>query len=89
MERSKNKPGVNFTNILRAAFLYESVFQSCSVLTVWVCHFVGNIGAKAARKLLEKVKTNEKALKHVICREETQEQQQQQQNNMFTIFYKR
>ena len=31
--------GVNFTNILQAAFSFENVFRSFYVLTVWVCNF--------------------------------------------------
>jgi len=30
--------GVNITNFL--VFLYKSVFQSFSVLTVWICNFL-------------------------------------------------
>jgi hypothetical protein len=33
------RPGVNFTKILGAAFLHKSVFQSFSLLTVWLCNF--------------------------------------------------
>jgi len=33
-------PGVNFTNILRAAFSYESFLRSFYVLTIWVCNFL-------------------------------------------------
>jgi len=29
-------PGVNFINILRAAFLYKSVLSSFSLITVWL-----------------------------------------------------
>ena len=48
----------NFTNILRAAFLYISVLRSVSVLTVWVCNFMQkDIGTKAASKLLVKLTT--------------------------------
>jgi hypothetical protein len=32
--------GVNFTNILRAAFLYKSFLHSFYVLTIWVCNFL-------------------------------------------------
>jgi hypothetical protein len=32
-------PGVNFNNILRAAFLYEGFLRSFYVLTIWVCNF--------------------------------------------------
>ena len=31
---------VNFTKILRAAILYESVLQSFYLLTIWVCYFL-------------------------------------------------
>ena len=34
------KPGVNFTNILREAFLYKSVMHSFSPLIVHVCTFL-------------------------------------------------
>jgi len=51
--------GVIFTNILRAAFLYESVMlRSCSLLIVWLCNFFGeikNIGKKAIHKMLVKL----------------------------------
>jgi len=33
----KLTPGVNVTTILHAAFLYESVLRSFSLLTVWLC----------------------------------------------------
>ena len=50
--------GVNFTNILQAAFLFKNVLCSLSVLTVWVCNFwAKGIGAKALRKLLVKSTT--------------------------------
>ncbi len=32
--------GVNFTNILRAAFSHENFLNSFSVLTIWVCNFL-------------------------------------------------
>jgi len=48
--------GINFTNILRAAYLYESVSCSFSLLTVWVCNFCQKkIGIKAAYKMLLKL----------------------------------
>jgi hypothetical protein len=31
---------VNFTNILRAAFSYQSSLHSFYVLTIWVCNFL-------------------------------------------------
>jgi hypothetical protein len=31
--------GVNLTNILRAAFSYESVLRCFSLLSVWCCNF--------------------------------------------------
>jgi hypothetical protein len=31
---------VNFTNILLAAFLYESFLPSFYVFTIWVCNFL-------------------------------------------------
>jgi len=33
-------PGVNLTKILQAAFLNKMVFQSFSLLTVWLCNFL-------------------------------------------------
>jgi hypothetical protein len=33
-------PGVNVTNILRAAFSYESFLRSFYVLTIWFCNFL-------------------------------------------------
>ena len=33
-------PGINFNNILRAAFSYESFLRSFYVLTIWVCNFL-------------------------------------------------
>jgi len=39
--KSSSRPGVNFTNILRAAFLYKSTLRSFSLLTVcWLCNFL-------------------------------------------------
>jgi hypothetical protein len=50
------KPGVNFTNILRAAFSYESFLHHFYVLTIWVCNFwQKDFGAKAAHKMLVKL----------------------------------
>jgi hypothetical protein len=52
----KMPPGVNFTNILRAAFLYESFLCSFYVLTIWACIFLQKVfGAKAAHKMLVKL----------------------------------
>ncbi len=49
-------PGVNVTNILQAAFSYESFLCSFDVLTVWVCNFLAkDFGAKAAHKILVKL----------------------------------
>jgi len=43
--------GVNFINILRMPFLYESTLHSFSLITVWLWFFWWkNIGAKAAHK---------------------------------------
>jgi hypothetical protein len=42
---------VNFTNILQAAFSYQSSLQTFYVLTIWVCNFL----AKAAHKMLVKL----------------------------------
>jgi len=36
------QPGINFPNILRAAFSYGSVLHSFYVITVWVCNFLAN-----------------------------------------------
>jgi hypothetical protein len=48
--------GVNFTNILRAAFLYQSSLHSFHVLTICVCKFwQKDFGAKAAHKMLVKL----------------------------------
>ena len=50
------EPGDNFTNILRAAFLYKCLLSSFSVLTFQVCKLLAHeIGAKAARKILVKL----------------------------------
>jgi hypothetical protein len=46
----KLTPAVNFTNILRAPFLYESEMLSFSVITVWLCNFF--VARKCALKLL-------------------------------------
>ena len=53
---SGEEEGVNFINILRAAFLNESVLHNFSVLTVLVCKFlVKEISVKTAHKLLVKL----------------------------------
>ena len=53
-------PGVHGTSILRAAFLYINVLCSFYVLAVWVCNFLQKeISAKAARKMLVKLTTDE------------------------------
>lgn len=46
--------GVNYNNIFQAAFVYESVFQSISVLnTVCVYNFLTKVKCqKAARKMM-------------------------------------
>ncbi len=47
---------VNFTNILRAAFSYQSSLHSLYVLTIWVSSLWQNdFGAKAAHKMLVKL----------------------------------
>ncbi len=52
----RTTPGVNITNILRAAFSYESFLRSFYVLKIWVCNFWRNdFGAKAAHKMLVKL----------------------------------
>ena len=48
----KLTPGVNFTNILWAAFLYKSVLHSFYVLTVWVCIFFGFFGLSRIEKIV-------------------------------------
>ncbi len=50
-------PGVNFTNIIRTAFLYESFARSFFVPRFKVCTFLAqkNIGTKAARNMLVKL----------------------------------
>ncbi len=52
-------PGVDFPNILRAAFLYKSLFQSFFLRTFWLCNFFGNriLAQKAAHKMLVKFTT--------------------------------
>ncbi len=48
--------GVNFINILRAAFLYEHFLRSFYMLTIWFCNFLAQgFGAKAAHKMLVKL----------------------------------
>jgi hypothetical protein len=47
---------VNFTNILCAAFSYQSSLHSLYVLTIWVSNFWRkDFGAKAAHKMLVKL----------------------------------
>ncbi len=46
----------NFTNILQAAFSYQSSLRTFYVLTIWVCIFwQKDFGAKAAHKMLVKL----------------------------------
>jgi len=40
LSRVRYLPGVNFTNILQAAFSYESALHSFSLITVWLCKFL-------------------------------------------------
>jgi hypothetical protein len=48
--------GVNFTNILSAAFLYESFLCSFYILTIWFHNFLAQgFGTKAAHKMLVKL----------------------------------
>jgi hypothetical protein len=48
--------GVNFTIILRAAFLQESFLRSFYVFTIWVCNFlVKGFWHKTAHKMLVKL----------------------------------
>jgi hypothetical protein len=57
-ELKLGKPGVNFTNILRAAFSYESGFEAFHFLQFGLVFFwQKNICAKAARKMLVKLTT--------------------------------
>jgi hypothetical protein len=37
---ARTSSGVNFTNILQAAFSYESFLRTFYVLTIWVCNFL-------------------------------------------------
>ncbi len=47
---------VNFTNILRAVFSYQSSLRNLYVLTIWVSNFWRkDLGAKAAHKMLVKL----------------------------------
>jgi hypothetical protein len=48
------RPAVNFANILRATFLYKSVLQCFSLITVWLYNFLEK-EKKAARKMLMKL----------------------------------
>ncbi len=58
-------PGVNFTNALRAEYLYKSFMCSLFVLTCKVSTFLSkNIGAKAARKMLVKLTTEDLCFRH-------------------------
>jgi len=52
---SANKEDVNFTNILRAAFLNKSVLHSFSLITAWLIFWWNNICNKAAHKMLVKL----------------------------------
>jgi hypothetical protein len=48
--------GVNFTNILRAAFSYQSFLRSFFMLTNWICNFLAKgFWRKAALKMLVKL----------------------------------
>jgi len=47
------RSGVNFINILRVPFSYQSYLRSFSLVTVWLCDFL----AKAVRKMLMKLFT--------------------------------
>jgi hypothetical protein len=50
------QPGVNFTNILWAAFSYKGFLRSFYVVTIWVRNFWRNVfGAKAAHEMLVKL----------------------------------
>ncbi len=49
-------PGVNLTNILRAAFSYECFLRSFYVIKIWdVIFWQKRFGAKAAHKMLVKL----------------------------------
>jgi hypothetical protein len=46
----------NFTNILQAAFSYQSSLRTFYVLSLWVCNFwQKDFGAKAAHKMYVKL----------------------------------
>ena len=66
----KLTPGVNFTNILRAAFLYASLFSGFLYLRLrFVFFWPKEIGAKAAYKMLVNYPTGGKV---AICAFSTQ-----------------
>jgi hypothetical protein len=56
-EREKDRrEGVNFINILRSNFLYESASSSFSLVTFWLCNFLAQtIGAKGGHEMLMKL----------------------------------
>ncbi len=52
----KLRPGVNFTNVIHAAFMYESCECSFFVLTfLFVLYWCKTFSAKAGRRLLVKL----------------------------------
>jgi len=57
-DRGPGQSGVNFTNILRAAFSYKSFWRSFYVLTIWVCNFWRkDFFAKTAHKNVGEIDT--------------------------------
>jgi hypothetical protein len=58
IKASRDPPGVNFINVLRAPFSYKSILGSFSLVTVKFETFRRKItGAKAAHKMLMKLTT--------------------------------
>jgi hypothetical protein len=61
------KPGVNFTNILRAAFSYKSFLHSFMCLQFgFVIFWQKYLGAKAAHKMLVKLTPGVNVIKHFL-----------------------
>ncbi len=56
--KEKRRPGVNFINVLRAPFLYKSLWAAFFPLTFWLWIFGANfLCEKCARKMLMKLTT--------------------------------
>jgi hypothetical protein len=54
--KTSETPGVNFTNILRAAFSYKSFLRSFYLLTIWVCNFLAKgFCKKASHEMMVKL----------------------------------